>query len=59
MQRTMAKVRLSGRANVAEVAAATGVIVSLIFVQSELRDSKQAAEAATREAISQPRNLVQ
>ena len=49
----MAKLGLSGWANVAEIGAAAGVIISLIFVGLELRSNTEATEAATREAINQ------
>jgi len=49
----MSKFSLSDWANVAEIGAATGVIVSLIFVGLQLRDNTEATEAATREAINQ------
>lgn len=49
----MAKLDLSDWANVAEIAAATGVIVSLIFVGLQLRSNTEATQAATREAINQ------
>jgi hypothetical protein len=38
---------------VAEIGAAVGVIVSLVFVGLELRSSTEATQAATREAINQ------
>ena len=49
----MAKFSLSEWANVAEIGAATGVIVSLIFVGLQLQSNTEATEAATREAINQ------
>ena len=49
----MSKLSLSDWANVAEIGAATGVIVSLIFVGLQLQSSTKATEAATREAINQ------
>jgi len=49
----MAKLGLSDWANVAEIGAATGVIISLIFVGLQLQTNTEATEAATREAISQ------
>jgi hypothetical protein len=49
----MAKFDLSDWANVAEIAAATGVVISLIFVGIELRSNTEATQAATREAINQ------
>jgi hypothetical protein len=49
----MTKLGLSGWANVAEIGAATGVMISLIFVGLELRSSTEATEAATREAVLQ------
>ena len=48
----MTKLSLSDWANVAEIGAATGVIVSLIFVGLELRSGTEATESATREAIN-------
>ena len=47
----MIKLDLSGWANVAEIGAATGVIISLIFVGLELRSNTEATEAASREAV--------
>jgi kynurenine formamidase len=44
---------LSDWANVAEIGAAAGVIVSLIFVGLQLQSNTEATEAATREAVSQ------
>ena len=44
---------LSDWANLAEIGAAIGVIVSLIFVGMELRNNTAATEAATREAVDQ------
>ncbi len=49
----MTKFSLSDWANVAEIGAATGVIISLIFVGLQLQSNTQATEAATREAINQ------
>ena len=49
----MAKFSLSDWANVAEIGAATGVIISLIFVGLQLQSNTEATEAATREAINQ------
>ena len=49
---TMTKFSLSDWANVAEIGAATGVIISLIFVGLEVQSSTEATEAATREAIN-------
>jgi len=49
----MSKLGLSGWANVAEIGAATGVMISLIFVGLELRSNTEATEAATREAVLQ------
>jgi len=49
----MTKFELSDWANVAEIGAAAGVIVSLIFVGLELRSGTEATQAATREAINQ------
>lgn len=48
----MTKFGLSDWANVAEIGAAAGVIVSLIFVGLELRSGTEATQAATREAIN-------
>jgi len=45
--------KLSEWADVAEIGAAIGVIVSLIFVGMELRSNTAATEAATREAVNQ------
>ena len=49
----MAKLGLSDWAKVAEIAAAAGVIISLVFVGFELRSSTAATEAATRQAMNQ------
>ena len=49
----MAKFGLADWANVAEICAATGVIISLIFVGLQLQSNTEATEAATREAINQ------
>ena len=48
----MARLSLSDWANVAEIGAAIGVIISLIFVGLQLQSNTQATEAATREAIN-------
>ena len=49
----VSKFSLSDWANVAEIGAATGVIISLIFVGLQLQSNTEATEAATREAINQ------
>jgi hypothetical protein len=49
----MAKLNLSDWANLAEIGAAVGVILSLIFVGMELQNNTDATEAATREAVNQ------
>ena len=49
----MAKFGLGDWANVAEIFAATGVIITLIFVGLQLQNNTEATEAATREAINQ------
>jgi len=49
----MVKFGLADWANVAEICAATGVIISLIFVGLQLQSNTEATEAATREAINQ------
>ncbi len=49
----MTKTSLSDWANVAEIGAATGVIISLIFVGLEIRNNTEATEAATRESMLQ------
>ena len=49
----MAKNSLSDWANMAEIAAATGVVISLIYVGLELQSNTEATQAATREAINQ------
>ena len=49
----MAKFGLADWANVAEICAATGVIISLLFVGLQLQSNTEATEAATREAINQ------
>ena len=49
----MAKLGLSEWANVAEIGAAIGVIISLSFVGLQLQSNTEATEAATREAINQ------
>jgi len=49
----VSKFGLSDWANVAEIGAAAGVIVSLIFVGLQLQNNTEATEAATREAINQ------
>jgi len=46
------KFGLSDWANVAEIGAATGVVISLIFVGLQLQSNTEATEAATREAIN-------
>ena len=48
----MSKFSLSDWANVAEIGAATGVIISLIFVGLQLQSNTEATEAATREAMN-------
>ena len=48
----MAKLGLSEWANVAEIGAAIGVIISLVFVGLQLQSNTEATEAATREAIN-------
>jgi hypothetical protein len=48
----MAKLSLTEWANVAEIGAAVGVIISLIFVGLQLQSNTEATEAATREAIN-------
>jgi len=45
--------QLSELASLAEIAAAIGVIVTLIFVAFELRNNTEATKAATRAAINQ------
>lgn len=52
-EHTLTKFRLSDWANVAEIGAAVGVIISLIFVGLQLQSNTDATEAATREAINQ------
>ena len=47
------KLNLSDWANIAEIGAAIGVIISLIFVGMELQNNTAATEAATREAVNQ------
>jgi len=47
------KLNLSDLANLAEIGAAVGVIISLIFVGMELQNNTAATEAATREAVNQ------
>ena len=47
------KIQLSELASLAEITAAFGVIVSLIFVAFELKSNTEATEAATRAAINQ------
>jgi len=47
------KLALSDWANIAEILAAIGVIVSLLFVGLELRNNTEATESATREAVNQ------
>ena len=49
----MTKLSLSDWANVAEIGAAAGVIISLIFVGIQLQSNTEATEAATREAMNQ------
>ncbi len=49
----MKKIQLSELARLAEIAAAIGVIISLIFIGLELRGNTEATEAATRAAINQ------
>ena len=49
----MAKFSLSDWAKVAEIGAATGVIISLIFVGLEIQNNTNATEAATRESMLQ------
>ena len=49
----MRKFDLRDWANVAEIGAAAGVIVSLIFVGVQLQNNTEATEAATRAAINQ------
>lgn len=49
----MKKLGLSDWANVAEIGAAAGVIISLIFVGLELQSNTDATQAATREAMNQ------
>lgn len=49
----MKKFGLSDWANVAEIGAAAGVIISLIFVGLELQSNTDATQAATREAMNQ------
>lgn len=49
----MSKLKLSDWANLAEIGAAIGVVVSLIFVGMELRNNTAANEAATRAAVNQ------
>ena len=48
----MKKFSLSDLANVAEIGAATAVVISLIFVGLQLQNSTEATEAAIREAIN-------
>ena len=48
----MTKLGLSEWANVAEIGAAIGVIISLVFVGLQLQSNTEATEAATREAIN-------
>jgi len=47
------KLNLSDWADLAEIGAAIGVIISLIFVGMELQNNTAATEAATREAVNQ------
>lgn len=49
----MSKLNLSEWANLAEIGAAIGVIISLIFVGLELQNNTAATEAATRETVNQ------
>ena len=49
----MKKIQLSKLARLAEIAAAIGVIISLIFIGLQLRSNTEATEAATRAAINQ------
>ena len=49
----MPKLSLSDWANLAEIGAAIGVILSLVFVGLELQNNTAATEASTREAINQ------
>ena len=49
----MIRISLSDWANVAEIGAATGVIISLIFVGLEIQNNTAATEAATRESMLQ------
>ncbi len=49
----MTKIGLSDWAKVAEIGAATGVIISLIFVGLEIQSNTEATEAATRESVLQ------
>ena len=49
----MTKFSLSDWANVAEIGAAAGVIISLTFVGLQLQSNTVATESATREAINQ------
>ena len=48
----MSKLKLSDWANVAEIGASAGVIISLIFVGLQLQSNTEATEAATREAVN-------
>ena len=48
----MTKLSLSDWANLAEIGAAAGVIVSLVFVGLQLQSNTEATEAATREALN-------
>ena len=49
----MKNIQLSELARLAEIAAAIGVIISLIFIGLQLRSNSEATEAATRAAINQ------
>ena len=49
----MTKLSLSDWANVAEICASAGVIISLIFVGLQLQSNTIATEAATRDAVNQ------
>jgi len=47
------KIGLSDWAKVAEIGAATGVIISLIFIGLEIQNNTEATESATRESVLQ------
>ena len=49
----MSRISLSDWAKVAEIGAATGVIISLTFVGLEIQSNTAATEAATRESVLQ------